>query len=254
MKMKKMLLAFLVSCACLIGAVSFAEEGGVDPSAPCQSLDWDVWKDRFQMQSDRIAQGNVDLLLIGDSITHGWDNDSGKRVRDYYYGDRNYVNFGIGGDQTGHVIWRLEHAPMDKIHPKAAMVLIGINNLWVVCNQDPALVARGTKTIVDKLESLYPDIKILVLFTFVTGKEGNDPTRCRVAQANAVLLDLLRGDPQVTVRDLNYLWLDEANGVRPELMADFVHPTEAGYKLWAAAVEPEISSFLGVEPKPAPEF
>ena len=247
--MKKSFPLLLFSFLFLFAAALSAGDGALPPACtPSSNLGSDWWKERHEANKERIAQGNVDLLLIGDSITHGWDG-AGKTVLDYYYGDRNCVNMGFGGDQTGNVLWRLNDAPMEKIHPKAAMLLIGINNLWVACNQNPADIPLGIKMIVEKLESLYPDIKILVLFTFVVGPEGEQPTRSRVALSNALVLDLLRDDPHVIIKDINYIWLDEANRVPAELMADFVHPTELGYKRWAAAVEPEISKMLGDTPK-----
>ena len=95
---------------------------------------------------------------------------------------------GFSGDLTGNVLWRLDDLPMEKIEPKAAMLLIGINNLWPQFKQDPADVALGTKMIVEKLEALYPYIKILVLFTFVTGEKADDAMRVRVARKVPVYL------------------------------------------------------------------
>ena len=77
--------------------------------------------------------------------------------------------------------------------------------------------------------------------------------RVRVARENAAVLDLLRNDPHVTLKDVNYLWLDESSQIKKELMKDFVHPTETGYKLLFAAVEPEIAEMLGDTQKPMPE-
>ena len=37
------------------------------------------WMKRHQSFNQRVAKGNVDLLLIGDSITHGWEG-RGKNV------------------------------------------------------------------------------------------------------------------------------------------------------------------------------
>ena len=72
-------------------------------------------------------KGNVDLLFIGDSITHGWEG-GGKEVWKKYYGKRNAVNLGIGGDRTQHVLWRLDHGNIDGISPKLAVIMIGTNN------------------------------------------------------------------------------------------------------------------------------
>lgn len=251
--MKKFVLTFVLSITSLFGAALCAEDGGVPRSCTPFTNDnppeW--WHGRREAVNRRLEQGNVDLLLIGDSVTHHWDYD-GVPARDYYFGDRNCVNMGFGGDQTGNVLWRLNDSPMDKIHPKAAMLLIGANNLWPACNQNPADVARGTKMIVEKLESLYPDIKILVLYTFPVGESGENPMRSRIARSNAALLDLLGSDPHVTLKDISYIWVDESNRIPAELMGDFAHPTEQGFWLWGAAIEPEIAKMLGTEPKQAP--
>ena len=254
--MKQILYIFLFLLTGLICSETIlAQDNGELPPAciPYHNLDTDWWKERHEANKERIAQGNVDLLLIGDSITHNWDENAGHAVKEYYYGDRNVVNLGFGGDSTGSVLWRLNDLPLDKIEPKAAMLLIGTNNLWVQCRQNPEDVAFATKMIVEKLESSYPNIKILVLFNFVTGEKADSIMRPRIARNNAALLDLLRDDPHVILKDINYLWLNESNWIKKELMSDFAHPTEAGYWLWAEAVEPEISKMLGDTQKLTPE-
>ena len=84
--------------------------------------------DRFREQSARMEDGDVDLLWVGDSITHFWEG-TGAKVFEKYYGHRKTMNFAISGDRTGHVIWRIQHSPMDKINPKMAVVMIGTNNI-----------------------------------------------------------------------------------------------------------------------------
>ena len=69
---------------------------------------------RYHQQLDRMNQGNVDILWVGDSIIHGWEG-KGKDVWEKYYGNRNAMNFAIGGDRTGHVLWRIANSPMEKI-------------------------------------------------------------------------------------------------------------------------------------------
>ncbi|HOA53322.1 MAG TPA: GDSL family lipase, partial [Thermogutta sp.] len=78
------------------------------------------WMQRHQSMNDRVKQGNVDLIFIGDSITHGWEG-AGKEIWEAYYGHRNAVNLGIGGDRTQHVLWRLDNGNIDGIQPKLAV-------------------------------------------------------------------------------------------------------------------------------------
>ncbi|MDD3469638.1 MAG: GDSL-type esterase/lipase family protein [Thermoguttaceae bacterium] len=215
---------------------------------PAERLGEQWWKERHEANKARIEQGNVDLLLIGDSITHGWDG-VGAKVQEYYYGDRNYVNMGFGGDQPQHVLWRLNDAPMDKIHPKAAVLLIGINSLWGDWDHCSENTARGIRACVDKLQSLYPDIQILVLDVFVACETADNPVRARMHKTNSYLPGMFLDYKNVTVLDINHLWLDKNGNIPKELMSDFVHPGEEGYKLWGAEVESYVSKMLGVPAK-----
>ena len=73
------------------------------------------WMKRHESFNQRVAKGNVDLIFIGDSITHAWES-SGKAVWAKHYAKRNAVNLGIGGDRTQHVLWRLDNGNIKK-HP-----------------------------------------------------------------------------------------------------------------------------------------
>jgi hypothetical protein len=74
-----------------------------------------------------VAKGEGDVIFIGDSITQGWEGE-GKDVWARFYGPRNAINLGIGGDRTQHVLWRLENGNLKGLAPKAAVVMIGTNN------------------------------------------------------------------------------------------------------------------------------
>ena len=249
-------------CAALVLAFSaglaMAQEQAQEPKplprtlVPVDRPDQAWWKSRHEANKARIEQGNVDLLLVGDSITHHWD-DFGKNVLAYYYGDRNYVNMGFGGDQPQNVLWRLNDAPMDKIHPKAAMLLIGVNSLWGPWEDCEKNTALGVKACVDKLRELYPDIQILVLNIFPAHEKASSDVRARIAKTNAYVNELLKDYPNLQIMDLTAYWLDGDGNIPKFLMGDFVHPGQLGYKLWGAAVEPVISSMLGVKAKPALE-
>lgn len=85
------------------------------------------WMTRHESFNARVAKGNVDLIFIGDSITQGWEG-KGRMVWEKYYGNRNAVNLGIGGDRTQHVIWRLDNGNIKDISPEVAVIMIGTNN------------------------------------------------------------------------------------------------------------------------------
>jgi hypothetical protein len=116
------------------------------------------WRERHDAINDRLKKGNVDILFIGNSIIHGWE-DAGKKYWDIYYAKRNAVNVGCGWDRTPHVLWRLDHLNFENISPKLAIVLIGTNN-WENTAEE---VADGIIKICKKLREKLPMMKIIIL-------------------------------------------------------------------------------------------
>ncbi|MDR1962530.1 MAG: GDSL-type esterase/lipase family protein [Planctomycetaceae bacterium] len=203
--------------------------------------DW--WVKRHAANVAQMEKGDLDLLMIGDSITHGWDN-AGKTVWSSYYGHRKPINLGFSGDRTEHVLWRLDHLPLDKITPKVAVLMIGTNNIGHN-SSSPKETADGIKAIVEKLEKQYPALKIIVLNVFPRSNKPDDGTRKKVDEINSYLPELLKNKPNVTLLDINSVFLDKEQNLPKEIMPDFLHPNTYGYELWAKAVEPTLTVLLG---------
>ncbi|MFO7324720.1 MAG: GDSL-type esterase/lipase family protein, partial [Pseudomonadota bacterium] len=77
-------------------------------------------------------QGDAELLFMGDSITDFWRNAegayAGKAVLDKYFGQWKVANFGIAGDTTQGVLYRLQNGEGQGFKPRAVMLMIGTNN------------------------------------------------------------------------------------------------------------------------------
>src|SRR5262245_6453313 len=73
-------------------------------------------------------QGNIDLLLHGDSITDWWQLDANKTVLDKYFGNIRTANCAVAGDTTQGVLWGLRNGEGQGFQPKAVMLMIGTNN------------------------------------------------------------------------------------------------------------------------------
>ena len=98
-------------------------------------------------------------------------------VWDRYYGPRNAANFGIGGDRTQHVLWRLENGELDGIKPKVVVLMIGTNNAGRNTADE---IAEGVKAIVKELREKLPETKVLLLGVFPRGAEARpDPREAR---------------------------------------------------------------------------
>ena len=98
-------------------------------------------------------KGHIDLLFLGDSITQMWNENS---VWRRFYGPRHAANFGIGGDRTQNVLWRIQNGELDGIEPKVAVLMIGTNNLY---SDTPDEIALGITSIVTELRRASPKLR-----------------------------------------------------------------------------------------------
>jgi lysophospholipase L1-like esterase len=133
-----------------------------------RKLNRDIPRHKEFLKRIEQSEGAGDVIFLGDSITHGWE---GQKAWQQYFGSFKPVNLGIGGDQTGHVLWRITDGhEIDRLNPKAAVIMIGTNNTGSHSAQQ---IAGGIKAIVEELKRQKPNIKILVLGIFPRGN-GND--------------------------------------------------------------------------------
>ena len=211
------------------------------------------WVARHAKHVSQMKQGGVDLLMIGDSITHLWENTEGTIFRSYahgadvwgkYYGSRRAMNLGFAGDRTENVLWRLDNLPLDKISPKAAVLMIGTNNVNRL-SSTPRQTAEGVQAIVRKLRKTYPEMKILVLHVFPRGPDSENGKRKRVYELNSYLPELVGKEKNVTLLDIGDKFLNEKGMISKSIMPDFLHPNENGYEIWAKAMEPTVKKLLG---------
>ncbi|MDR0327639.1 MAG: GDSL-type esterase/lipase family protein [Planctomycetaceae bacterium] len=196
------------------------------------------WVNRHAEQVAAMNKGDIELLLIGDSITHGWDGH--RELYEKFFGEYKPINLGISGDQTAHVLWRLEHLPLDKITPKVAMIMIGTNNIGHSDGSTPKETAEGIVAIVKKLQKQYPRMQIIVLKVFPRDEKPDGDYRKKVDEINAALPAMLRGLRNVSLMDINTNFLDKDGTLPKSIMGDSLHPGKEGYELWGNAVSPSI--------------
>ena len=198
------------------------------------------WTKRHQSFNKRVAQGNCDLIFIGDSITQGWEG-RGKKVWAKHYTKRNAVNLGIGGDRTQHVIWRLDNGNLHRIKPKAAVIMIGTNNSGSNSSQE---IADGVEVIVKQLRKKLPETKVLLLGVFPRGANKADKRRQVNEGANATSKIIADGK-SVHYLDIGQKFLKEDGTLPREIMPDLLHLSEKGYTIWAESIEAKLKELMG---------
>jgi lysophospholipase L1-like esterase len=185
-------------------------------------------------------EGKAQLLFLGDSITAGWAS-KGKAVWDKSFTQWQPANFGIGGDRTQHVLWRIENGELDGIKPKAAVVMIGTNN---VGGDTAEGIASGVKKIIDTIRAKTPDTKILLLAVFPRGEKASpNPGREKLAKVNEII-SKLADNQHVFYLDIGAKFLQPDGSISKDIMPDFLHPSEAGYQIWADAITPKLTDLM----------
>jgi len=185
-------------------------------------------------------QGNIDLLLHGDSITDWWLQEANKPVFDKYFGNFRTANFAIAGDTTQGVLWGLRNGEGQGFLPKAVMVMIGTNNTGTFTAPE---IAEGVGAVVLELRRDFPDAKILLLAIFPRGVPG-DPVRDKIAEVNRIVAKL--DDQQhVFYMDIGKRFLDE-KGVflADSFRLDNLHPQAKGYDIWGEAVSAKLAELM----------
>ncbi len=225
----------ILPIACAQSPVEEAADTAID------RLDIKWWKARHEMKVKAAKNTKVDLLFIGDSITHGWEN-KGSKFWKKYYAPRNAFNIGYSGDRTQHVLWRLENGEMAGMKPKVAVIMIGTNNTGHSM-QKAEETASGVQAIIKHIHQNSPETKVLLLGIFPRGSEPTHKMRLLNDEINSIIKKSADGE-KVTYLDISPSFLDDKGMLNEEIMPDKLHPLPHGYQIWAEAMEPVLKKLL----------
>lgn len=246
----------LIAALFLIGPLLSSCDAPPDETKPLSiqadtlNEDWAVewWMPRHKQKLKDKDKQKVDLIVLGDSITHGWESE-GEDVWNQYYKPRNGFNLGFGGDRTENVLWRLNNGAVDGLSPKLLILMIGTNNTGHRMDSVDDTVA-GIDAIIEKLGKKLPKTDILLLGIFPRGALPDDPGRLHNNQINQRLATLAeegkwkRSKAIVRYRDIGSVFLGESGTISEEIMPDLLHLSPEGYRLWAEAIEADVARIM----------
>lgn len=169
-----------------------------------------------------------------------WEQ-TGEDVWTEAYGHLRAVNFGISGDETGHLLWRVENASWNVASPHVAVVMIGTNN--VTMGHEASEIAEGIGLVVSALRERAPGTRVL-LGIFPRERTAG-PLRAKAAEVNRRFTALDDGE-WVHYRDLWDAFLDEEAAIPAEYMPDFLHLGPGGFRVWAREIEGELERLLAL--------
>lgn len=230
----------LIGSVLLLAAVAYANTA-IEPVPRDER-----WVGRHEGFVAEAQKGGIDVLFLGDSITDGW-RTRGKEIWDREYAPLKAANFGIGGDRTEHVLWRLRNGEATGYKPKAVVLMIGTNNTGferdgTTPRNTTAEIVEGVTTIVSDLRTDFPDAKILLLAVFPRA-EKDSAQRAQVAAINESIAKLHDG-AHIHYLDIGAKFLDAEGNIPLDIMPDLLHPNEKGYGIWADAIREPLKALL----------
>ncbi|MBF0441032.1 MAG: hypothetical protein HQK54_03940 [Oligoflexales bacterium] len=198
----------------------------------------ELWAKKLEKKINGEAkEKEVELLFLGDSITRGWIYSPSWKE---YYGTRHPLNAGISADRVEHVLFRAQNGLFEHIKPKLVVLLIGINNMGL--NKDIE-IAGGIRQIIDEIRERTPGTKVLVMGIFPSGERPGTKIRKKIASVNS-LINGFRDDRNIFYMDIGDKLTTSKGYISKAIMHDYLHLTNAGYKIYAEAVESKIQDIL----------
>nr|XP_006642217.1 PREDICTED: platelet-activating factor acetylhydrolase IB subunit beta [Lepisosteus oculatus] len=200
---------------------------------------------RWMSQHTRFVQECKDkepeVLFVGDSMVqlmHQYE------VWRELFSPLHALNFGIGGDTTSNVLWRLQNGELENIRPKVVVVWVGTNNHEHTAEQ----VAGGIVAIAELLTSRLPQAKVVILGLLPRGERPN-PLREKNQAVNTILRSALPRLGPVQFLDVGAGFVHSDGTISPRDMFDFLHLTASGYRAVAKPLSDLLLQLLDETPE-----
>jgi lysophospholipase L1-like esterase len=239
----RVLLALLLTALMALPVHATDAPQRADVAAPKILLDGTV--DRaFLARHARLVEiaalrKNVRVVFLGDSIIARWGQN--KALFDAEFLQYRALNFGIPGDRTQHVMWRIQDGLFDVVRPRVVVLMIGTNNATsrgtLMPLNAPEEVAAGIRFIIDEIHLRSPETKILLHGILPRGAKA---AARRNTQVNALISQFHDGE-RIHFLDFGDQFLLPDGRVSPELMPDLLHLSESGYRIWADAIREKLA-------------
>jgi lysophospholipase L1-like esterase len=223
-----------------------ATDAGLPGSGPIRRYEWfqNLWRERRSAWARAAAQDQHAVVFLGDSITQGWGGGLGAA-----FPGLKVANRGISGDTTRGVLIRLGEDVL-ALDPAAVVVLIGTNDLEE--GATPDVIASNLKLILAGLEAHDPHMPIVLCQVFPSSATKKRPAD-QIKAVNALYRAAVKGDARVTYLETWPLFADAQGDAIAAEFPDLLHPNEAGYAKWAAALRPVFAT-LGLSETTADGF
>ncbi|XP_060708722.1 platelet-activating factor acetylhydrolase IB subunit gamma isoform X1 [Hemiscyllium ocellatum] len=195
---------------------------------------------RWMSQHNRFVADTKDkepdVLFVGDSLVqllHQFE------IWRQLFSPLHALNFGIGGDATQNVLWRIQHGELENIKPKVIVLWVGTNNHGHTAEQ----VAGGIEAIVRLMIQQQPLAKIVILGLLPRGKDPN-PLRVKNAQVNELVKEMVKDISNASYLDVDPGFVNSDGTISHNDMYDYLHLTRHAYSSVCQVIHARVQQLL----------
>ncbi len=210
----------------------------------------------FDIRNEQVVFGGrqVDLLFVGDSITHFMEENQ------YYHQYGYVVNRGIGGDSAKGLTARFE-ADVLQLRPRLCILLIGCNDLWSIDefidpetgNYPEEAQQRYEDMLYGLIRGMLERVKQAGIPTWLGsllpqgGRMPNYPLRNPlIARINKRLKKLAEEFDTKYIDYHSVMVQEDGVTVKDGVTREGCHPNHAGFELMRQVLQPMLDEFFGV--------
>ena len=188
------------------------------------------WKDRHRSKLEAIEKLNPKKVIIGNSITHYWNDEKGKENGPNswkkYVEPKGYLNLGCGWDKIENVLWRVYHGELQGYNANEIVLMIGTNNIGSSTNEE---IVEGLCFLFKQIQVRQPNAELKVIGILPRrGQEDN------VKKLNEQI--------SAMVNKNNWRYIDVSDKLMKDgkivesYFSDGLHPNDQGYALIAPLI------------------
>jgi lysophospholipase L1-like esterase len=200
-----------------------------------EGKDW--WAQANDIDSLCLAYKEIDLLLIGNSITQGWGgkrpnvtHTPGKEAAELYFKDLRWIGAGISGDRTQHILYRLNKGNYESSRPKVVVLAIGVNNFGDNTAEE---IVEGVREVLKITQERFSaSTKIMLFGPLPTGLDPNTERRGKYNKIHSIIKDF-EAQENVVYFNMIDAFVDENGFLKENLYSqDGIHLLPEGYEVW----------------------
>jgi lysophospholipase L1-like esterase len=198
----------------------------------------------------KARTGRIDLYFLGDSITRRWGATDYPQFLEHWnasFRGWNAGNFGWGGDKVENILWRIENGELDGVNPRVVVLMAGTND---VGNQLPidgveaasARISAGIGTLLQAVRIRAPQATVILIGIL---PRADNPAVMPVIDGINQRISRLADGRSVRFLNINPRLTTADGALLAGMTMDQLHPALPGYRVWAEALEPQLTQLLG---------